>query len=765
MEMFSMGWLRQPKDDRDFQFVVSPKKIARLSATTDLSSGMGPQLNQGARGSCFPKGTLIRMADGSERRIEDVRCQDRVLTAEGNIGTVYRTMVRQEKDSVVRLQIWGHNHLRLTAEHPILTRRGYVAAGDLVPGDWVAMPRYLPCSNSFIATDAFVGGRQYVKQTIRYSGVSGRKGVSVHATAIPDVITLTAGVGRILGLFLAEGSTSSSKVVWTFGRHEEDTLVADLVSLLADELDATAHVQRRSGECGSTNVVLYGTYWAKFFESLCATGAGAKMLHPELAAGPRDFIAALLRGWLDGDGTVDEHGRQKGTTVSHCLAMSMFDLAQGLGMWPTLQLSHPKASHNVKSRRPRWDVKFQVGRQSDDYHAEQTEGYVWRKFRRKDREPFVGPVFNFSVEGDESYVAEGIGVHNCGPNSVAEQIDFDELLQKQSLVPPSRLFIYYVTRWLMGQQYINQDSGVDNRSMMKALNQYGYCPESMWLYADDPQTFKQRPSDACFAAALANRITSYAAVSQSLDQLKGTIASGKTWLFGFQCYQQIMSQQCAANGIMTMPGGGDTPVGGHDITACGYTDVDRPGVKPGNIWPAGTFKMRNHWLNGDGTPWGDGGHAYVPYDYAVNANLSGDFWVINSVAGTVPTPPDPTPPGPQPVAGMPTLAQADALFAALSKKFPSNQMHWKQTSDQKILLSVKTAADALLSNQLAPLASPASWSVVWAQVQKWAMILAPALAVPLIEGYVATLGWLTEDQKQKVDALIEALMVSQSALT
>src|SRR5690242_9720152 len=55
---------------------------------------------------------------------------------------------------------------------------------------------------------------------------------------------------------------------------------------------------------------------------------------------------------------------------------------------------------------------------------------------------------------------------SCGPNAADEVIMNDQLVQGQLLVPASRSFIYWWTRYLMGT--VNQDSGVDNRTMLKA---------------------------------------------------------------------------------------------------------------------------------------------------------------------------------------------------------------------------------------------------------------------------------------------------------
>jgi C1A family cysteine protease len=215
----------------------------------------------------------------------------------------------------------------------------------------------------------------------------------------------------------------------------------------------------------------------------------------------------------------------------------------------------------------------------------------------------------------------------CGPTSADECIEYDERTQGMPIDSASRLFIYWVTRSMMSGQPVNQDSGVDNRTMLKAIAQYGFCRESMWPYATG--SFATKPTAECFTAALSNRIKSYAAVQQTLDQMKGCIASGFPFLFGFDVFASFMTDSVAKTGIIPMPMtiAGDKQVGGHDVTIFGYDDSTQ------------MFKFRNHWLNADGTPWGDQGNGCMPYNYALSTYAS-DFWVINAVPGA-PVPPQP----------------------------------------------------------------------------------------------------------------------------
>ncbi len=191
---------------------------------------------------------------------------------------------------------------------------------------------------------------------------------------------------------------------------------------------------------------------------------------------------------------------------------------------------------------------------------------------------------------------------SCGPNTADEMCMYDQKVQGLSVTSISRLHLYWWTRYLMGTT--NQDSGVDNRSLMKAWNQYGVCPEPLCPYIT--ANFKNKPSDAANQAGLQNKITDYAAVIQSPPQMQNAILTlRRPILFGFTVYKQIESDEAATTGIIRSPGPGETPVGGHDMSLCGFTNVDRPGNKPGLKWPAGTYKLRQHWTNYDGSPWGD----------------------------------------------------------------------------------------------------------------------------------------------------------------
>lgn len=609
-----------------------PRRLLRaLPPAADMRSAMPPIYDQGQLGSCFPAGTRIRMADGSNKPIETVRLLDEVLTAEGRTGKVLHTMARPEARGLIHLKLWGHNFLRLTAEHPVLTTRGYVAAGQLSRDDWVALPRYLPARTVLLVTEQHVTWRERIRNCGKrnYAGVSGRGGVSVSVKAVPDVIRLTPAFGRILGLFLSEGNTDKNKVVWTFSAEEEHTLATELVRLLGSELGIEGRIQRRGN--GAVKVNVYGTAWAKLFESLCSTGAGMKRLHQDISSGPTDFMDAMLQGWLDGDGHHAERG-WGGVSISHDLALSMYDIAQALGRRPVINWGKATESPGVKVRQPRWTVE--MASQSDNWRVRQIDSHVWRKVRGVEEEEFSGYVFNLSVEGDESYVAEGIGVHNCTANACAGAVQYDEGAEGVSpTVMPSRLFQYYNSRLIEGTT--GQDAGATIQDSVKSVVQYGFAPEALWPY--DVSQFATAPPQSVYQAAAGEKVTDYAAVVQTLDAIRGTLAGGRPVLYGFDVPQEFES--VGPDGVMTMPPASFTPLGGHANLLVGYSDT----MSANGL--TGYFVTRNSW----GTSWGQAGYGYMPYAFITGASCS-DFWVINTVPAPAPgpTPPPPPPPTPPP---------------------------------------------------------------------------------------------------------------------
>jgi len=104
-------------------------------------------------------------------------------------------------------------------------------------------------------------------------------------------------------------------------------------------------------------------------------------------------------------------------------------------------------------------------------------------------------------------------------------------------------------------------------------------------------------------------------VTRTASQMRGCLASGFPFVFGFTVYTSFMSAAVAKTGKLSMPHAAEKVEGGHAVMAVGYDDTQH------------RFILRNSW----GPGWGMKGYFTMPYAYLLDDNLSDDFWTIRIV--------------------------------------------------------------------------------------------------------------------------------------
>ena len=216
-------------------------------------------------------------------------------------------------------------------------------------------------------------------------------------------------------------------------------------------------------------------------------------------------------------------------------------------------------------------------------------------------------------------------IGSCTANAIAGAIQFDRRFAKETPdFVPSRLFIYYNERSV--EHTIPLDNGAQIRDGIKSVAKQGVCPEKLWPYDPvpaDPNTHlfppnapeTKKPSPACYKAASEFQVVSYHRVLQSLGQLKGCLAEGFPFVFGFTVYSSLWDASGKPKSIMPLPSGSDEVVGGHAVVAVGYDDA------------SGRFMIRNSW----GTGVQEKGYFEMPYPYLTDPNLASDLWTIRAV--------------------------------------------------------------------------------------------------------------------------------------
>lgn len=233
--------------------------------------------------------------------------------------------------------------------------------------------------------------------------------------------------------------------------------------------------------------------------------------------------------------------------------------------------------------------------------------------RKVDLRPHCPPVYDQGQIG------------SCTANAIAAAIQFDRAQrnQKPDFVP-SRLFIYWNERYM--EHDVPYDRGAQIRDGVKSVNKVGVCPEAMWPYVPTPAGPDNRwnagdapakqPPKECYIDAAEFRTVTYQRLVQHITQLRGCLAQGFPFVFGFTVFDSFFEANGSQKLVTPLPGAKDKAEGGHAVMAVGYDD-DRQ-----------LFTVRNSW----GPHEGQGGYFFMPYAYLLDTQLSGDFWVIQAIA-------------------------------------------------------------------------------------------------------------------------------------
>jgi len=196
---------------------------------------------------------------------------------------------------------------------------------------------------------------------------------------------------------------------------------------------------------------------------------------------------------------------------------------------------------------------------------------------------------------------------SCVGNGVVGALEFLQLRNGQPLNDLSRLFVYYNSRLMHGDQ--DKDEGTFIRIAFGTLSSLGTCTEKKWPY-DTAKVFV-RPSWGSYREAYPHKIDSYYSIGGTgqtrIDFVKRALRAQHVVVFGMTVDQAYMDYR---GGIVAMPGQTRMNSGGHCQVIVGFDDNKQCWI------------VRNSW----GTWWGDKGYAYVPYAY-LDASEANDFWV------------------------------------------------------------------------------------------------------------------------------------------
>jgi site-specific DNA-cytosine methylase len=338
---------------------------------------------------CFAAGTLVLTRSGYVP-IETVNTRDLVLTHTGRWRKVRQTMSRVVEKS--RCVSAGGCDIFTTDEHPFWVREKHWIWNASLRDEIRTFEhaKWRPAS-SILAKEDFVA---HVLPDWRSGDARG-----------PDFWWL---VGR----YLADGWRVRRKSRRTGGRvviscgHEEASALKERVE--AAKFHATVVVERTATKLHITNNDFYA-----FLEPFGMRAFGKRLPGFALELPPSE-TSALLSGYLSGDGYSVSDGGWSATTTSRALGLAICLLAQrALGVVARLNFCKMPAETEIEGRRVHqrdfWMI--QIPRRNREPFID--GNYGWKPVTRNIQFGGGMPVYNLSIEEDESYMVENVLVHNC----------------------------------------------------------------------------------------------------------------------------------------------------------------------------------------------------------------------------------------------------------------------------------------------------------------------------------------------------------------
>jgi hypothetical protein len=437
---------------------------------------------------CFVPGSQVTMADGTRIPIEEVTVGDLVITHKGRVREVTNKQIHIGHFNMKQLEIVGvPSAITVTNNHPFFVVRApaYCACGcgevlTVNPQQATArriQKRFKVGHQLKILNPMKIYSLDEARQRKeKLDAISKHNLVEVRADELvsgdlvcfPKVVFEkeepgTIGKARLLGYFLAEGSFIKRKglpveVQFNFSIKEKDTLAAEVIRLLKDEFPQANHPWLQERLDRNTCIVhITGGGVPAWFNKHGGEYSYQKRVSLEVMLWPKELHQQLLGAWLNGDGTTksDSCG-VSGTTTSYALACQLHLLLSRCGVFSRMHcVFEGHSSEIAEAVNGGFSLRGSNGKLAfftlfvNKTGSEPLFGYTEKllsttsKSVIRDIEDYIifpitsirdvqyeGPVHNMEVEGDHSYIVEGVAVHNCSTAfticSKCGNIAFDE---------------------------------------------------------------------------------------------------------------------------------------------------------------------------------------------------------------------------------------------------------------------------------------------------------------------------------------------------
>lgn len=432
--------------------------LERLEKTGEVSFSMACRV---PNDRCFTKGTLVLTSEGF-KPIELIKKGDCAITLEANERTI-TTVMRNTATELTRVAVRGvPDEIECTPNHPFnVVSRDKIrscmgtAGGKKrrnTPKDGMTKCAYcgrtIDVSSEWKRADELVEG-DYIKEKIDPSSES-----PIRGTSFAYICGMYVGDGCPIWQVSGHGkSGETSSVIGLSISASEDAKDVCIIDRIKAAFRACtgkdATVWSEHGGKKAVVVHLNDALLARRVVSLVGSYSREKHISSEVLGWSKDEKAAFVAGYFDADGHIGLRGGHhimRICSVNKGLLLSVQRIAWSLGIRATVGMGntiesfkrdsgfvHKSASYHLFFNQAPEKMVAYSGKLTRDYNDDLSgnrgnsvliiDGYAYLPVSSS--RTFHGDevsVYNFEVEGEHTYIAEGVGVHNCSVcNAIREK--------------------------------------------------------------------------------------------------------------------------------------------------------------------------------------------------------------------------------------------------------------------------------------------------------------------------------------------------------